>query len=136
MPVALPDGAIGAAALDALCEGFAAAHRRRYGFAADEEPVELVTFRIEATGRVRQATFPAHPPAGDDPQAALLGSREVWLPECGGFAATPVYHRERLRCANRVRGPAIVEQMDATTLVLPGRVAVVDPQLSLIVEAG
>jgi len=135
MPVPLPAGMIGPATLDALAERFAASHRRRYGFAAEEEPVELVTLRVEALGRVRKADFPAHPPAGADPRAALTGCREVWLPETAGFAAAPVYDRDRLCCGNEIAGPAIVEQMDATTLVLPGRIARVDPYLSLLLEA-
>ncbi len=39
------------ATLDALAEGFAAAHQRMYGFVAEDEPVQLVTFRVEAVGR-------------------------------------------------------------------------------------
>src|SRR5260221_537071 len=42
LPVALPEGPITQASLDALAEGFAAAHRRMYGFIAEEEPVQLV----------------------------------------------------------------------------------------------
>jgi N-methylhydantoinase A len=134
MPVVLPEDVAGAALVDALAAQFAAIHQRRYGFAAAEEPVELVTFRIEASGRVRKAEFPAHPPAGADAQEALIGRRDVWLPEADGFAPTAVYDRERLQCGNRIRGPAIVEQMDATTLVLPGMVAAVDPYLNLMLE--
>ena len=45
--------------------------------------------------------------------------------------ACPVYDRERLDAGNRIAGPAIVGQMDATTLVLPGMTARVDPYLGL-----
>ena len=54
LSVPLPDGPIGPATLDALAEGFAAAHQRMYGFIAADEPVQLVTFRIEAIGIVPQ----------------------------------------------------------------------------------
>ena len=47
----------------------------------------------------------------------------------------PVYDRDRLRGGNRIAGPAIVEQMDATTFVLPGMIARVEPYLNLILEA-
>jgi N-methylhydantoinase A len=46
-----------------------------------------------------------------------------------------VYDRDRLRSGNRFAGPAIVEQMDTTTVVLPGMVARVEPYLNLILEA-
>ena len=58
-----------------------------------------------------------------------------WLPEAGGFVTCPLYDRDRLDCGNRILGPAIVEQMDATTVILPNTVATVEPYLNLIVEA-
>jgi N-methylhydantoinase A len=134
LPVPLSKGPFGAATIAALADGFAEAHRRRYGFLAEEEPVELVTCRVEATGRVRQAEVAAYPRSAADPEGALAGRREVWLPELGGFAATPVYAREKLAHGNEIAGPAIVEQMDATTLVLSGMRAQVDPYLNLVLE--
>ncbi|HEY1933432.1 MAG TPA: hydantoinase/oxoprolinase family protein [Acetobacteraceae bacterium] len=136
LPVALPDGPIGSAALDALAEGFAAAHRRAYGFLADDDPVQLVTFRIEATGLVQKATFQPEPDAGPDASAAVVAWREVWLPDAGSIVSCPVYDRDKLRAGNRIAGPAIVEQMDATTLVLPGMVGRVDRYLNLVLESG
>ena len=136
LPIALPDGPIGPATLDALAERFAAAHRRLYGFVAEDDPVQLVTFRVEATGIVPKATFEPQHDGGPDASGAVIARRDVWLPEAGGFVACPVYDRDQLRAGNRVPGPAIVEQMDATTLVLPGMMARVEPYLNLILEAG
>ena len=106
-----------------------------YGFIAEDEPVQLVTLRVEASGLVRKARFAAQPDAGPDASGAVIGRRDVWLPEAGGLVDCAVYDRERLRAGNRVAGPAIVEQMDATTLVLPGMTARVEPYLNLILEA-
>ena len=136
LAVPLLDGPIIPATLDALGAGFADAHRRRYGFVAEADPVQLVTFRIEATGVVGKATLPRHPDQGPDGAGAIAASRAVWLAEAGGMVTCPVYDRERLRSGNRFRGPAIVEQMDATTLVLPGMTARVDAYLNLILEFG
>ena len=83
----------------------------------------------------RKASFQRYPDAGSDASAAIVARRDVWLPEAGGFVLCPVYDRDRLRCGNRIAGPAIVEQMDATTLVLPGMIARVEPYLNLILEA-
>jgi N-methylhydantoinase A len=96
--------------------------------------VQLVTFRLEATGLVSKATMKTYPPAGVDASHAIRESREVWLAESRTFVACPVYAREELRCGNRFAGPAIIEQMDATTVVLPGMTAQVDPYLNLILE--
>ncbi|MBI1774109.1 MAG: hydantoinase/oxoprolinase family protein [Proteobacteria bacterium] len=135
LSVPLPEGPIGAATIDALAEGFAVAHRRMYSFVAEGEPIQIVTFRLEAAGLVPKAKFRPHPEQGPDPNAALLARRPVWFAEAGDFVSSPVYDRARLQAGNRVSGPAIIEQMDATTLVLPGMVARVEPYLNLVLEA-
>ncbi len=135
LPVPVPDGPVTTATLDALAEGFAEAHRRMYGFVAEDEPVQLVTFRIEAAGLVRKAVFKPRPERGLDASAAMIGRRDVWLPEAGGLVACPVYDREKLEAGNRISGPAIVEQMDTTTVILPGMVGRVEPYLNLLLEA-
>lgn len=134
LPVALPDGPLDAGTLALLAEGFIAEHRRMYGFVAEGEPVQLVTFRIEAIGIVRKAALTAEPLGAEDASAACDGRRDVWLPEAGGLVAVPVYARDRLGPGNRIAGPAIVEQMDSTTLVLPSMAARVDGYDNLILE--
>jgi N-methylhydantoinase A len=134
LSVPLPEGDIGPHSLSPLAEGFAAMHRRLYGFAADDEPVQLVTFRVEATGVVPKATFTPMPLTRSDPAGALVGHRPIWIPELNAFAQSPVYERDRLRAGNKFDGPAIVEQMDATTFVPGGMTAQVDAWLNLILE--
>ena len=70
------------------------------------------------------------------PGAGGPSTTGLWLAEAGGEVETPVYARERLHPGNRFAGPAIVEQMDATTLVPPGMSARVDAWLNLILEEG
>jgi N-methylhydantoinase A len=134
LPVAFPDEPAGPALLKALTAGFERAHEQLYGYIADEEPIQVVTFRLEAVGAVRRAELAAHSPATSTAGAAVVGEREVWLVEAGGFVACPVYDRERLGPGHRIAGPAVIEQMDATTVLLPGQTAVVDGLLNLIVE--
>jgi N-methylhydantoinase A len=105
-----------------------------YGFLAEGEAIELVTYRLEATGRVRKAALPRRVARGADASAAIIGRREVWMPEAGGMVSCPVYDRERLEAGNCIAGPAIIEQMDATTVILPGMQAEVEPSMNLIVE--
>ncbi len=136
LPIALPDGPVTAATLDHLAAVFDAAHRRMYGFVAEGEPVQLVTFRVEAAGLVPKATFARGPSSPPDPRAAITGRRAVWMPEAGGFVDCPVYDRDALRPGHRIAGPAIVEQMDATTVILPGMAATVEPYANLVLEAG
>jgi N-methylhydantoinase A len=134
LTVACPAGALDDTALAALRAGFEAAHSQVYGYIAPEEPIRLVALRLEATGRVPKAALAQHAPAATPAESTRIGTREVWLPETGGFTPCPVHDRDRLGPGHRLAGPAIVEQMDSTTLVLPGQVATVDPWLNLMVE--
>src|SRR3546814_12198001 len=79
LPVTVPDGPVTAATLDRLAEGFAAAHERMYGFVAENEPVQLVTCRIEAIGVVRKARLVPQPLAGADASGPSPGRRDVRL---------------------------------------------------------
>lgn len=130
----LEAGPVNAASMDALRKGFAEAHTRLYGYAAEEEPVQMVTYRVAAIGAVTKAEFRPEPDAGADASAAIIGERKVWFPEANGFVLCPVYDREKLRAGNVINGPAIVEQMDATTVLLPGMRGKVEPYLNLILE--
>jgi N-methylhydantoinase A len=134
LAIDVPDGPITPSTITALAEGFAAAHKRLYGFVAEGEAVQLVTYRVEAVGLVPKAAFRPEPDAGPDASHAVIGSREVWFPESGGFVACPIYDRDKLKSGNRFAGPAIVEQMDSTTVLLPGMTATVEPYLNLILE--
>jgi N-methylhydantoinase A len=135
LPVPWPGGPPGPALLAALIAGFERAHEQMYGYIVAEEPVQAVTFRLEATGTTPRPALRAYPPARTESAAAMIGSRDVWLPEAGRLVACPVYDREQLAPGHRISGPAVVEQMDATTLLLPGQTAAVDPHLNLLVEA-
>jgi N-methylhydantoinase A len=134
LSVPLPDGAIDASSLAFLAEGFASEHRRLYGFAADDEPVQMVTFRVEATGLVPKAGFTPKALTGSDAARAVTERRLVWLQDTNDFTLVPVYDRDRLEAGDQFNGPAIVEQMDATTFVAHGMTARVDTWLNLILE--
>ena len=134
LPIAVPEGGITAATLEVLAERFDAAHRRMYGFVAEGETVQLVTFRVEAAGVVPKAAFSPQEEGAADASGAIIGRREVWLPEASGFVSCPVYGRDLLRAGHRFVGPAIVEQMDATTVVPPGMSGRVEPYGNLILE--
>lgn len=134
LTIPCPAGRIDAAAIAKLREDFERAHQQVYGYIAAEEPVQVTTLRIEAVGLVPKADLKAHPPAIGPSEAAIVSRREVWLPETGGFTLCPIYDREKLGPGHRIAGPAVIDQMDSTTLVLPGQAATVDAYLNLILE--
>jgi N-methylhydantoinase A len=123
--------ALDAAELARLIAGFHRAHKLRYGYDMPEQPVELVTLRL-AVLAARPTPPGEAPPAGTGTvDAARIETRSVWFPATG-FVGTPVYERTRLAVGSGFAGPAIVEQMDATTVVPPGWDVRVDREGNLL----
>ncbi len=115
---------------------FHAEHRARFGHADPAAPVEIVSFGVTATGLIDTPELPRPQPGGAAPPAeARIGVRRVYF-EDGAWHDCPVWRREALLAGNLVAGPAIVEEVSATTVLYPGDRARVDPVGSLIVEVG
>jgi N-methylhydantoinase A len=129
------DAARGEGEGEAWRQAFFREHERVYGYFAEDEPVQIVNVRLTALGDPEPLALPALETApGADPSAAQVAGRPVWFDETGAFTPTPVYRRERLLAGHVLSGPAIVEQMDATTVVLPGQSAVVDGHGNLMIR--
>ncbi len=121
MSVSLHD--LGEGGLKRLAAAFDQEHRRLFTFNMDAEH-EFVNLRAIAFGQAINIP-PVEIPAGDgDPAAAKLRDHEIWLG--GGLRPAVIYDRARLRAGDRIPGPAIIVEMDATTLVLADCEAVVD----------
>ena len=105
-------------------------HERLYTFAQEDTPVEIVTLRVDARGVFPSPSLRELPPAGPIADARI-GMQTVSL--ASGPAAAAIYARDRLGAGARIDGPAILTQLDATTLLLPGQVGRIDRVGSLIV---
>jgi N-methylhydantoinase A len=118
-------------AMDQLARTFDAEHDRLFGFLLDVDH-ELVNARATVTGP-KPDVAPVHLEDGDgDPSAARLTSHPVHV---GGEQVTAdVYDRAKLRAGDVVSGPAVVTEMDSTTLVLPGHAATVHASGSLLIN--
>ena len=116
---------------DTVAQAFHAEHERHYGFHSAGEPIEIVNIRVAATGRMAAVGESAAGPMADRaPEPAAR--RPVWFDgDCA--VETPVYRRESLAAGMAFAGPAIVEQLDSTTVVFPGDRAAVDTAGNLVI---
>lgn len=107
--------------IDALETAFRQAHQRRYGHATDG-PAEIVNVRLTAVGVIPKPALPRWAVAG-----TLAWAQPTVRPVVfgGERVSTPVYQRERLPGGAPFAGPAIVEEMGATTVIPPGWTAAV-----------
>jgi N-methylhydantoinase A len=106
-------------------------HTQLYTFALDA-PHELVNLRAVIEGpqtRVRAEPLEAGGPASD---AAVVEETTLFVE--GAERAAKIYDRSRLLAGNRIHGPAIVCQMDTTTLILPGDTGEVDAVGNILIR--
>ena len=115
---------------EAIETDFHAQHRATYGHADPEAPVELVNARLVAYGLVSKPAPARH--HGGAARGDAPVRRSVWFG--GAPHDCPVWERDRLGAGAALRGPAIVEEFGATTVILPTWQGVVDAEGNLRFE--
>jgi len=118
-------------ALRIIGERFDAEHERLFSFVLPVDH-ELVNARASVSGPRPKVTPTVLEPGTGDPAAARTGQARIYVD--GGWRDAGRYDRTRLRAGDVLPGPAIVTEMDSTTLVLPGHVATVDDSGSLLIR--
>ena len=115
-----------------IMERFHEAHIRNYGYASRDNPVEVVNLRVTALASMPRPDL-AHDSqdSGGDPSRAVIGQRDVYFKN--DRKPTNVYDRSALLPGDVITGPAIVEQLDSTTVVWENQTAEVDRFLNLLV---
>ncbi|MGZ5092521.1 MAG: hydantoinase/oxoprolinase family protein [Burkholderiales bacterium] len=117
-------------ALAGVIDGFHDAHERIYSFALRDMPVEIVTLRVDAVGLLPKVTM-RELREGGKVSAAIVGSQRISF--ASGAVDVPIYDRSKLGAGARIHGPAVMTQLDSTTLLLASQVAEVHKFGSLIV---
>ncbi|HEY3980391.1 MAG TPA: hydantoinase/oxoprolinase family protein [Streptosporangiaceae bacterium] len=118
-------------ALATIGARFDAEHERLFSFVLSADH-ELVNARASVSGPRPKVSPTTLEPGTGDPAAARTGTAPVYVD--GGWADAAWYDRARLRAGDALDGPAIVTEMDSTTLILPGYAATVDPSGSLLIR--
>ena len=104
---------------DQILEEFHKEHERAYGFSAPGEPVEIVAIRLTAVGDIAKPTLREIGKTSGGVDSARRTTRSVYFAESKGFVDCPVYDRYKLSSGDVLQGPAIIEEMDSTTIIHP-----------------
>jgi len=122
---------LGPEGMRALRSRFDALHGEMFGHTAPHEPVEIVSWRLRGVGRVPPVSLNAYEPQGLDLDAARRETRPARFD--GQTLDCPVYQREGLDVGVEFSGPAIIDQLDCTTVVPPGHFVRVDHFRNLLI---
>jgi N-methylhydantoinase A len=102
-------------------------HERAYGFSVPDEETKIVSLKVIGLGKIKKHVPPEIPKGSRNPErTAIKERREVYLDDVGKPFLCNIYDREQLRSGNVIVGPAIIEEVDSTSLILPDWKASVD----------
>jgi len=133
LSVELAPGTITQVTLDGVTADYHVAHERAYGHNAPEEPVEFVNMQVTARGEIARPNL-KEVTRGTGSDGAIKETRDVYFAESGGLVPTPVFDRYRLGEGDQIAGPAIVEEVDSTTVIHPGTSATIDVVGNLLIR--
>ncbi len=127
VPLHMPTGST----IADLTARFDAEHKRLFTFNLSV-PQELVNIRVVALGKAANVSAERIPAGDGNPIAAKLRDHEVWMD--GAARPAVIYDRAKLRAGDIVPGPAVVTEMDSTTLIHNGHSAIVDDFGNLLIN--
>lgn len=119
----------GPGAFEQAIQTFHEQHEREFAFSQVGAPVEIYQLHLAAIGKTPKPSFRPHERTGQMP-AAPAELRQVYFGETG-WVETPVYDRETLPAGAKFSGPAIINQLDSTTVVPPNTHAEIDEWLNI-----
>jgi N-methylhydantoinase A len=115
-------------------QAFHALHRRRYGFAPEVRPVEIVNVRLRMVAAAEHYAPEQQTLVPGDGASALASTREICFD--GKFRAARIYRREALIPGDMIEGPALITEYTSATLLPPGCGAKVDGFGNLVIAVG
>ena len=109
-----------------MLDSFHKEHKKAYGFGAPDEPVEFVTLRLTAIGAINKPKMRKISSVKGNISIALREIRKVFFAEENNFIDCPSYNRYKLTAGMLIKGPAILEELDSTTVIHPNYEGEVD----------
>jgi N-methylhydantoinase A len=133
LPIPVADASASAFDLAKICADFDAEHRRMFMFNM-ETAHEIVNLRVVGLGPAPELPHEMVERGDGDPKRALLRGHRIQFG--GAWREGGLYDRALLRAGDVVKGPAIITEMDSTTLLHPDCVAKVDAFGNLVITPG
>ena len=106
-------------------------HRQLFTFALDVDK-EVVNLRAVVQGKATMVNAERLDPGGPDASAAILSEQSVYMD--GARHSANIFDRSKLKAGNEINGPAIVTEMDSTSVILAGHRGVIDDFGNIIIN--
>ena len=131
LEVPVQSGALDLAALKEAVDKFNLEHHRLYGYSIPGEECEFLNFNISARLAAAKMSLPKIEAGG---KASPIGKSDVYLGQAEHPISVPLYDRAKLGAGTVIEGPAIIGQMDSTTLLPTGAHAEIDDYGNMLID--
>jgi N-methylhydantoinase A len=119
-----------------LIEDFHNTHERIFAVKEPGQSIECIIWRVVATTKIAQIKAKEMAAGGKDPSAAMIGKRDAYFKDIGGFVKTPVYRGDKLTNGNKIAAPAIIEEPTTTIVLFPGSKATITRFGNYLIDVG
>jgi len=134
VPAEIVEQKINNEAVSKLEDMFHSCHESLFGHSSRGAAVEFITLSVSAMGPIEKENMFEIEKGTSKPDEAMKKLRKVYFPEFNGYTDCPTYERSLLKANNVIIGPAIIEQMDSTTVIPPDQKATVDIYGNVIID--
>ncbi|MBX7495128.1 hydantoinase/oxoprolinase family protein [Qipengyuania sp. 6B39] len=131
VPLTIDQATLREKGIEGILARFDEEHRRLFTFNMDT-PHEIVNLRAVALGEAPRLPAAELEKGDGDPSAAKIRDHTLWMD--GKELPAAIYDRARLKQGDTIPGPAIITEMDSTTLVETGCVATVDAVGNILIN--
>jgi N-methylhydantoinase A len=108
-------------------------HEVLYAFKRLDQPVEIVSLRLELVVQRERFEIPSQPFSGENADHAIVARRPIYVDRVG-FVEAPIYEGPDLKPGNLVTGPAVIHEPDTTIVVYDKQEAMLDQHGVYVIE--
>ncbi len=120
--------------MDNIKKIFYKKHNNLYGYKLKDKKIEIINLRLRCIGILSLKLKHKFYKAQKDNNKLIKEFREVYFIEDRKSIKTPVYKRISIPCGYKIKGPAIIEQVDSTIVIPPGDNGRVESNGSFIIS--
>ncbi len=131
--VPISSGLLAESDKEIIATAFHSQHERQFGHKAEDQPLEIVNYRVSVFVKVAKPVIKTYPTAVQPVIDCLKGKRKIYMGKKLGLVDFDLYDRELLYPGHVINGPAIIDQPDSTTAVFPGQIAEIDEFRNIII---
>ena len=134
LTVPIPSGKLKPNHMEVIEKFFRDQYVEAHGRAIEDVPLRVFNWRVFGVGPSPKVSFKFSNFPSKGGGNALKGSRKIYLPETKGFRKVNVYNRYLLRPTQKLKGPALVEERETTTVIGSRSSFFIDKSLNLNIE--